>query len=87
MGLQTNLLQDPGALGVLALLLSDQTLRGLSDGLVGEADQWVDLRGHGERRHTVSGENSSTASPLGQHSCDDKDAHILERKLERGCLS
>lgn len=36
------LLQDPGVLGVLALVLSDQTFRGLRDGWLWEPKQWVD---------------------------------------------
>lgn len=42
--LPTYLLQDPGALGIFALMLSDQTLRGLRDGLEWESKQRVDLR-------------------------------------------
>lgn len=41
----TYLLQDPGVLGVLALVLSDQTLGGLGDGRVREPQQRVHLRG------------------------------------------
>lgn len=55
--LWTYLLQDLGVLAVLALVLFDQALRGLGDGLVWEPDQWVELRGErGERhidKHTV----------------------------------
>lgn len=42
--LPTYLLQDPGALGKFGLMLSDQTLRGLRDGLERESKQRVDLR-------------------------------------------
>lgn len=41
---QTYLLQDPGVLGIFGLMLSNQTLRSLSNGLDWESKQWVDLR-------------------------------------------
>lgn len=43
--LWTYLLQDPGGLGVLALVFPDQTLRGLRDCRVWEPKQRVELRG------------------------------------------
>lgn len=41
--LETYLLQDPGGLAVFGLVISHHTLRGLRDGRIWEASQWVDL--------------------------------------------